>query len=77
MKDTDVEIIAKIMEIVKLKKEIVRLMVPERTYKHLEVIGNEVKAMLLESLMEDDDSSTEKQTVKPTVKPTVKKVTID
>jgi hypothetical protein len=69
MKNTDAEIIAKIMEIVKLKKEILRLMVPEQTYKHLEVIGNEVKAILLESLCEDNQ--------KPAEQPSVKKVEID
>ena len=39
-------------EIARLKKEIVQAIVPEKTYKHLEVIGNEFKAMLTDLISE-------------------------
>ncbi len=46
MKQNEEEILVKLMEIARLKKEIVQMIVPEKTYKHLEVIGNEFKALL-------------------------------
>lgn len=48
MNQKDAEILGKMMEIARLKNEIVQAIVPEKTYKHLEVIGNEFKAMLVD-----------------------------
>lgn len=48
MNQKDAEILGKIMEIARLKKEIVQAIVPEKTYRHLEVIGNEFKAMVVD-----------------------------
>ena len=50
MKSKEAEVLEKLVEIAKLKKELVELLVPAKTMKHLEVIGNEMKAMLLEAL---------------------------
>ena len=61
------ETIEIIMEISKLKKKLLKSIVPEGTMKHLEVIGSEVKEMLIESL---SDSTSEKSASK------VKKVDI-
>jgi hypothetical protein len=52
MNQKDAEILGKIMEIARLKKEIVQAIVPEKTYKHLEVIGNEFKAMVIDLIGE-------------------------
>jgi len=52
MNQKDAEILGKIMEIARLKKEIVQAIVPEKTYKHLEVIGNEFKALLTDLISE-------------------------
>lgn len=52
MNQKDAEILGKMMEIARLKKEIVQAIVPEKTYKHLEVIGNEFKAMLVDLISE-------------------------
>ncbi len=70
MNNKEAEILGKVMEIFKLKKEIVQLMVPERTYKHLEVIGNEMKAMLIETLCDNQQDETQSNTG-------IKKVSID
>ncbi len=48
MNQKDAEILGKMMEIARFKKEIVQAIVPEKTYKHLEVIGNEFKALLVD-----------------------------
>lgn len=50
MNQKDAEILGKMLEIARLKKEIVQAIVPEKTYKHLEVIGNEFKAMLVDMI---------------------------
>ncbi|BEP29222.1 hypothetical protein [Helicovermis profundi] len=42
-----------IMEISRLKKKLLKSVVPEKTIKHLEVIANEVKEILIESIGED------------------------
>lgn len=55
MNQKDTEILGKIMEIARLKKEIVQAIVPEKTYKHLEVIGNEFKAMVVDLISEGED----------------------
>ena len=52
MNQKDAEIFGKIMEIARLKKEIVQAIVPEKTYKHLEVIGNEFKALVVDLISE-------------------------
>lgn len=52
MKQNEAEIMTKLMEIARIKKEIVKLAVPEKTYKHIEVISNEIKAMIVEMLSE-------------------------
>lgn len=52
MNQKDAEILSKIMEIARLKKEIVQAIVPEKTYKHLEVIGNEFKALVVDLISE-------------------------
>ncbi len=52
MNQKDAEILGKIMEIARLKKEIVQAIVPEKTYKHLEVIGNEFKSLVVDLISE-------------------------
>jgi len=64
MKNTETEVVAKLVEIVRLKKEIMHLILPEKTMQHLEVIGNELKAMLLESLGDDDRKQASPSTVR-------------
>lgn len=64
MKNTDSEVIQKIVEITKLKKEILQLMLPEKTYKHLEVIGDELKAMVMESICKSNEKSDHQASVK-------------
>lgn len=54
MKQNEVEMMAKLMEIARLKNEIIKLAVPEKTYKHIEVISGEIKAMIVEMLSESD-----------------------
>ncbi len=41
-----------ILEIARLKKKLVKTIVPEKTMEHLEVIGREVKEMIIESLVD-------------------------
>jgi hypothetical protein len=66
MKDSDreAEIAQKIMEIIRLKKEVLQLVLPAQTVKHLEVIGNEVKAMLMETLVEGHEKTTQPSGIK-------------
>lgn len=64
MKMIEPEVMAKITEIMKLKKELIQMIVPEQTYKHLEVIGNEVKAMVMETVCEGTKKSGQQTTVK-------------
>lgn len=52
-----------IMEIVQLKKKLVKTVIPEKTMNHLDVIGKELKAMVLESMCDqvtDPDESPSK-----------------
>lgn len=60
MKNNKAEVLDKLVEIAKLKMELVELVVPEKTFKHLEVIGNEIKAMLLETESKPHESSVKK-----------------
>ncbi len=60
MKNNKAEVLDKLVEIAKLKMELVELVVPEKTFKHLEVIGNEIKAMLLETESKPNESSVKK-----------------
>jgi len=64
MKSVDPEVMQKIMEIIKLKKELIQLIVPGQTYKHLEVIGNELKAMIMETVCDSTKKSGQQTTVK-------------
>ncbi len=64
MKMIEPEVMEKITEIMKLKKELIQMIVPEQTYKHLEVIGNEVKAMVMETVCEGTKKSGQQTTVK-------------
>jgi hypothetical protein len=64
MKNTETEVIDKLVEIAKLKKEVVQLILPEKTMQHLEVIGHELKAMLLESLCDDTSEQAQPASVK-------------
>jgi hypothetical protein len=64
MKNTDSEVMRKIMEITKLKKEIIQLILPENTYKHLESIGDELKAMVMESVCKSNEKSDHQTSVK-------------
>ena len=82
MNQKDAEILGKIMEIARLKKEIVQAIVPEKTYKHLEVIGNEFKALVIDLISEaacDDREEAENNAAdcKPTESSRIKKVDID
>lgn len=70
MKSNEAEIISKFSDLIKIKKEMIQLMVPEQTYKHLEVIGNEIKAMAVEVIC--DLKQGEKEAHK-----NIKKVNID
>lgn len=74
MKNADSEVIVKLMEIAKLKKDVIKLMLPEQTYKHLEVIGNEVKAMMMEAICESNQGAKSHTSEHQT---SVKKVNID
>lgn len=64
MKNTDSQVITKLMEIAELKKEVIKLMIPEQTYKHFEVIGNEIKAMLIESVSDTAQNSEKHSSLK-------------
>lgn len=64
MKTVDPEVMQKISEIIKLKKELIQMIVPEQTYKHIEVIGNEVKAMVMEMVCDGTKKSEHQSTVK-------------
>lgn len=64
MKMIEPEVMEKITEIMKLKKELIQMIVPEQTYKHLEVIGNEVKAMFMETVCDGTKKSEHQSTVK-------------
>jgi hypothetical protein len=75
MKNNQAEILTKVAEIVKLKKELIQLIVPEKTYKHFEVIGNEVKALIIESICQTEEDN--KDQPKSANESKVKKVTID
>ena len=75
MKQSEAEILGKLMEIARLKKEIVQAIVPEKTYRHLEVIGNEFKALIVD-MMCDSMSDNEPEPA-PKKQPKVKKVDID
>ena len=80
MKNKEAEVLDKLVEIAKLKRELVELMIPEKTLKHLEVIGNEMKAMLLEALEPNDTSDKASDNKEEHSKPresSVKKVDIE
>lgn len=64
MNNADSQVITKLMEIAKLKKEVIKLMLPEQTYKHFEVIGNEIKAMLTESVCDTAQNSEQHSSLK-------------
>ena len=50
MPNTATEVVDKLAEIARLKMEVMRLILPENTLQHLEVIDKEIKAMLREYL---------------------------
>jgi len=52
------------LEIMKLKKKLVKSIVPEQTMGHLDVIGKEVKAMILESLIHETKNTEKTSKVK-------------
>lgn len=75
MKKDQVAIFNKLTEIAKLKKELLQLVVPEKTYQHFEVIGREVKALIIEAVCDlERKNKQSKQTEGTSV---IKKVTID
>lgn len=59
--------IEKMMKIIELNKEMVNVLMPEKMRGHLDVIGREIKLMIIDSL---GDVSDEKR-------PSVKKVNIE
>lgn len=63
-----------ILEIAKLKKKLLKTIVPERTMEHLEVIGNEFKHMVLESI---GDHGAKKTIINKKTTTGVKKVDIE
>ncbi len=60
MSNINTESLEIIMEIVHLKKKLLKTVVPEKTMKHIDVIGHEIKSMVLEALCDqaskNDDS---------------------
>lgn len=75
MRNSQAEIFDKLVEIARLKKEVLQMILPEKTFKHLEVIGNEVKAMLFETVC--DTIKAKNDPSKSDVQKSVKKVVID
>ncbi len=61
MSNINTESLEIMMEIVRLKKKLLKTVVPEKTMKHIDAISHEIKSMVLEVLSdqtsEDDDSS--------------------
>lgn len=49
-----------IQEITHLKKKLLKSMIPEKTMKHLDVIGKELMAMVLESVCEEETETKSK-----------------
>ena len=82
MKYVNNEIIEKLIEAKKLEKEALMMLLPEKLQGHLEVIGNEVKAMLLDcveelNMKDDEKQSANKESNKDKSPSKVRKVDID
>jgi len=52
MSTLNAQVIEKLIEAKRLEKEAFMMLLPEKMQKHLEVIGNEVKAMLLDYILD-------------------------
>ena len=61
MKMNNVEIIEKLIEAKKLEKEALMMLFPKKMQGHLEVIGNELKKMACEYIMDLDLKQSEKK----------------
>ncbi len=61
MKATNVEIIEKLIEAKKLEKEALMMLFSKKMQGHLEVIGNELKKMACEYIMDLDLEQSEKK----------------
>jgi hypothetical protein len=83
MTNNTLDIINKLIEAKKLEKDALMMMLPENTKKHLEVIGKEVKEMILECVSdleketEINDCSNQKKEEQNKDNSNVKKVNID
>ncbi len=70
--------IDKLLEAKKLEKEALSSLLPGDISKHIDVIGREVRAIVIETFlaMNEKDSTTDKDTEESQAKPHVKKVDI-
>ena len=75
MKSDQVAVFDKLTEIAKLKKELIKLVVSEKTYQHFEVIGREVKALVIDAVCDLETKNKQSKQNKGTS--VIKKVTID
>ncbi|MBR5421944.1 MAG: hypothetical protein IK115_12440 [Lachnospiraceae bacterium] len=57
MKSRDLEMISRLREAAGYQIKAIRALIPERTLKHLDVIGNEIKLMLTEAKEKDEEET--------------------